>query len=198
MLTVGANSELKAKAHPTLAALFESCQGSPENDGGCSQPDTIEPLSDELWRAEAASGIIYHSLRRLLGKLIVLLETVSQKNFPRLRFFPAILRVQIVLLRLLRALRTTYFRYLLPNFYAWCSIVSFFDVPCSLNVLLPMNALTGPIPQRLILRFLPLMIIFLILLFLTFPGSVNVGSLEAHMTPARIRRLQKNVCYHSQ
>ena len=72
----------------SLLALFESVQVSLENDITCNQVPTYRSamLSDELWRAEATSGIMFHSVHRALAKLKVLWETATYKIAPHLRF----------------------------------------------------------------------------------------------------------------
>ncbi len=80
---------LKEKfTYHSLLALFESVQVSLENDIGCNQVPTYRSamLSDELWRAEATSGIMFHSVHRALAKLKVLWETATYKIAPHLRF----------------------------------------------------------------------------------------------------------------
>jgi len=79
----------------------------------------------------------------------------------------SILNDQIILIQMFRAM------------------VNFFDVPCNLKVLLG---------RRLILRFLSLLLITIFLMLL-FPG--RAGGLEQHVMPRRVRRIHKNICYHS-
>ena len=167
-------------------------------------------LSDELRRAKATSGLC-----RLTGKFVVLWETVSQKKLPHLRLLLANLRVLfgIILLRLstflylitgsfdihlfLASFNTTvvsaivplapltYFCCFLPYFYPRFSMVSV----CNLSV--------GPLARRIIFQLLPLILIttFLIHFLLMFRG--RAGGLEPHVVPRKLRRVQKNVCYHS-
>jgi hypothetical protein len=162
-------------------------------------------LSDELRRADARSGV-----RGLSGK--VFWETVGQIFLPHFHFLLANLRVfvGIIFLRLstfflyfitgsfihpflagfnsaidcLASL--TYFCCFLPNFYMRFSMLSVFNAPRTLGV--------GPLPRRIIF-FLILITTFLIYFLLMFPG--RTGGLEPHVVPRKLRRIQKDIWYHS-
>jgi hypothetical protein len=200
----------RKKTYQSLLALFENFQGCLENDSGHSHMDSFgsSVLSDELRRAEATSGLC-----RLSGKLLILWETV---NLPHLRLLLANVRVLfgIVFLRLSTFLYLitrsfdihpflasfnstivsaidplTYFCCFLPKFYTRFSMVSLFNVRCNLSI--------GPLPQRILFQLLPLILItiFLIHFLLMFPG--RAGGLEPHVVPRKLRRIQKNIRYHS-
>ena len=173
-------------------------------------------LSDELLRAEAASGVMSYSIHRALAKLKILRETASYK-MSHLRFCLAdpMGLLGIVHRRILTLLRSsphfdtrssfhvhtflassniivvpatdllamsTYFR---PSLYAWFStvqVVPTCDPQLSARKLFP--------------RLLLLLVTILLVLFwlISLPGREG---LESHTTPRRIRRIQKNVRYHS-
>jgi len=85
-----------------LIALFERFQLSLQDDVGHNQSDTfgLAVLSDELWRAEATSGIALHLGRRLWATLKLIWETVIHKIGPRHRFSLANLKSLLGSIRL--------------------------------------------------------------------------------------------------
>ena len=164
-------------------------------------------LSDELWRAETPSRLC-----RLSGKLVFLWEIVRQNFLPHLRFLLANFRVLfgIILLRL------SNFLYLITRSFNIHPFLASFDTtivstidplasltyfccffPKSYTRFLMVNVFPGPLPRRTIFHLLSLILItiFLIHFLLTFPG--RVGGLEPHVVPRKLRRIHKNICYHS-
>ena len=104
-----------------LVALFESFQYSQDQAIG-DQLDTLSSatLSDELWRTEAATGIMLHSVHHALAKSRVLCTSVVHKIMPHLRSF-ALANLNDFLDRLsslLRPLSLTIFAILFLNLFS--------------------------------------------------------------------------------
>lgn len=180
-------------------------------------------LSDELWRAEATSGILLCSMRRVFEKMKVLWGTVANKVCPRLHFSLAnlcsllgvvrcgisaplcVLQKTILSFLHLTIRLPSYLRTFLATFDMTVAPVdlfasSIFDIPRRSKILFPVyvqvtaNLLLSA--RGIIPQRLPFILIAPLVLLYFISSLAGGKGLEPHMTPRRICRVQKNIHYH--
>lgn len=175
-------------------------------------------LSDELQRAETTSGAVWRAVK-------VVWEPVGHKILSHLRFFPANLQALLRMIHpgistLLCTLHATIppFQHSAISFCLHTFLTSFSMIDfciclqrlwSSFHVIFPTLSMFHvsrslkariPAPQRNMLGLRPLLLILIIILSFSLLFVISSlprrEGLEPHMTPRRLRRLQRNVWYH--